>query len=149
MLRERLEKRGNGGVVEVVKGAGLYLALAKLEALLRGHVAAEDFNVSMAATSAPTGLAFVSDFTVEDRSELKSELFTASVVGGMLVGLGRSEGVIVDDDVLGLGVRLQSNCSATLAGMVKSFLQCLDTAALLVMGAPAGGSASGELALAE
>ena len=148
MLRERLERGAGGMGAEVVKGAGLYLALARLDALLRGRVE-EFFNADMAAHSAPslpTALAFVSDFTVEDRSGLKSEVFTASVVGGMLVGLGKQEGVIVDDDAHGLGVRLHSVVSPMLAGMLRSFLQCLDTATLLVLGEQAGAPAGLPLA---
>lgn len=142
-LRERLMRVPTAGVVN---GAGLFLALARLEELRRGSVA--EYSAKTAASSlprVPEAVAFVGDFTIEDHSALASELFTATAVGTMIVGLAKSEGVVIDDDVRGLGVRLEVSISPALASLLGSFSECLDKAALVVT----GWRAAGELALAE
>lgn len=119
----------------VATGMNLYLALSKLDLILEfGESATPLPDAEHAAAIALSDLAYVTDFRAAAGAELCSELFTAKAVGELIVKMGVTEGIIVEDDVHGLGVRLHSALSPALAQMLESFNRCLGVVLVYLAG---------------
>lgn len=106
-------------------GADVYLAVAKLLQLL-GDDGAGLLDESTLA-GLPVELAYVADFTTQERDDLSSTLFTARAVGTMVVRACQGEEVILleADPARGLAVRLHAVLSPTLEEMLNQFNDCM------------------------
>jgi hypothetical protein len=115
-------------------GKDVFLALSKLDDLLcsGGYgLAVEGLPLNdLSTVIEPCDLAFVPDFKLIPAAQLPSELFTTRVVGEILVGMCMAEGIILEDETHGYGVRLREALTPVLGNLVSQFDECLGGIAL-------------------
>lgn len=120
-------------------GMNLYLALLKLDLMLAyGERARIEPDAVVASGIAAFHMACISDVRMHAGAELSSQLSTAAAVGVMLVNVAVAEGVILEGQTHGLGVRLHVALSADLSALLSSFNSCLGYALLHLVGSVSG-----------